>query len=283
MKGQIFTRIFFKLTGGVTDVDGVTVPRLSILCFPPFLVLWWAGIYVAHFADYALFKLARGLGFHWFYLESKFKFKTKTIKRPQDFKSRELREAFDEIGARAANLIGPDGQEDGYWFDPVKFWFFRRITTDVREIEARQRVLDFFVSEGILLKRWRLGMGPENSITNPCRKHAPYWDAEGNRLADSGMKPTLLTDEEKAALIGKDYAVEPLFFGSPWEEDFFPPTRKIVTRISENSTRIERVPDPSRPRTKEEEMNRRRNLPKHQVTENDFQAVYYRPSEVVLK
>lgn len=287
MKGRFFLSLFLKLTGGVRDIDGVTVPRLGILCFPPFLILWWGGIYAADFSDYVLFRIARGLGLYWFYLESKFKFKDKVIRRPKHFNSRELREAFGQIGSRAATLMGSNGREDDYWFDPARFFEFGRPypNNTEKEREARQRALDLFVSEGILLKRWRLGIGNEYHITSMRMKPVPQWDAQGNRLVDGGMDPTRLTDEERTELIGKDYAVTPLFFTDPWEEENFPPMKRTNTEKFENGCRvirIDKVPDLDRPQTIEEEMNRRRNLPKYKVTENDFTPVHLRPREVVL-
>ncbi len=242
---------------------------------------------LAGFVDYLIVAMARGLGCHWFYLQSEFKFKHKTVKRPKAFKSLELKEAFHAIGSEISSPVWSNGQKGEFYRDPVseamfsaKQGFQEYSNPNDQHNKAIRSAVNFFVNEGILIEYWQLlilcfAHNPELEF---CE--IPNWDQDGNRL-ESGFDPAMLSAEQKNSLIGREYAVINVDPGLGNFPLTFPPKKRIRTRQGDTIL-ITEVPDDSLGQTPAEEMARRRRYPRYRITEEDFLPAYRRPLELVI-
>lgn len=290
MKGHLFTNLLLKIYGGAIQIDGVWVPnRGGILMYAWFYIMPIAG-----WIDYILISAMRWLGCYWFYTNSEFKFKDRTVKRPHEFNGMEMREAFHYIGSELSRPVLSNRNSESYQGRAVQLdirakkglpGFFSM--SDSEKI-AERKVTEFFLREGILAERWQLWM--------PCRypHHinyveicVPSWDKDGNKLGD-GFDAGCLTAEQKAGLIGAEYSTISLSLdwdGFSMEKMEFPPMKNIHTTRKDGDIeviRIEKVPDQDLGQTPEEEIERRKKVPKYVVQKKDFFPIYLRNLELVI-
>lgn len=181
---------------------------------------------------------AAGFGF-----KKTFEIGGKTVARPERFSTKAHKRAFEDVGRYVTDALtrdvllsymDKDLTRKGGIFDksdvPVEVW---------------HEVLEFFEAEGCLFHRWELGLpsyGEHLSV--------PSWTADGGRFEEKpkvsaiaglvpdgrAFEPSLLTDEQKAELLGKPYALHPADSIGPgsWQK----PAQEYVTLEEKHFARV---------------------------------------------
>src|SRR3989339_100069 len=245
------TTVLWILGAGV-----VAVIILVILMGLPMFLLW--GLALGACLPYLMLDLLQYLTGHFF--QKTCKISERTITRPDEFKTRHQKKAFQEIARYIESSMSRDEMlvyQDAY-LKTDKF-------SNKIPLEVWQEVLEWFANEGVIVERWELKI--PMSLKQPSyHTSSETWDpyregwlrtpshgpdgAELERLKDSCIgqvpnstpfSPGLLTSEQKADLIGSTYKIHAN--GRTYGDD--DPNEEIV------------------------------------ITERDFRRLYYRPSEVV--
>lgn len=187
--------------------------------------------------------------------KSEFEVNGKTIYRPGRFRTRQQKNAFQDVGRYVTDALTRNvmlAYQDSSLSNENSLSGRDKIPLDVWH-----EVLEFYRNQGVIEQRWELRIPRwrdyDGTIDASCH-YAPSWDKDGKPLdedrgkdtlrgfipAEGSYTPGLLTDEQRESLIGVDYAMH-------------------------------------RPKEGEEVQHR------HSVTEQDFSRLFYRPSEVLTQ
>ena len=156
---------------------------------------------------------AVGLGY-----QSEFKIGDRTVTRPKHFNSKAHKAAFENVGHYVVNALTRDIMISFRDRDLSQDNFLRPSKVPV---EVWHEVLAYFASEGLIMGRWELRLPPIDREPKRIWDYdVPFWDADGAEFAapkdsvigglvpDSAQfMPSLLTEEQKAALLGTSYAL----------------------------------------------------------------------------
>ena len=176
------------------------------------------GVAAVRTVAYAPKALVKSVGFGY---DKRFELEDLVIERPEDFKSNAQKAAFEDVGRYVTNFLTRDVML-AYMDDALKQDNFLRPKNV--PIPVWHEVLEYFRDQGAIEQRWELRV-PHfykwDKSTSDC-SYAPSWDKDGMVLdekrdqgnwiggfapTESSYSPGLLTDEQKAFLIGVDYAM----------------------------------------------------------------------------
>ncbi len=182
--------------------DSVLAKAASKLIAVPFLALTGGILWAV--------ETAQDLGL----VRKEFRVGDRKVRRPEAFDAGDRAIVFAIVGGQLEQLAA-----DGAVLESFTDRNIGRITRYARySLEAWHDVLDFFVTEGIIVRSWRLVLPKE-----PHGVRVPTWDANGHPLPDpariwphdartdapSFFWPDRLDDATRARLLGTRYACEP--------------------------------------------------------------------------
>lgn len=158
----------------------------------------------------AILRSMTGLGYR-----DRFEIGVKAVNRPAHFRSKAHKRAFEAVGRYVTDALTRDVMlsfQAKHLTDPNGLWGYHKVP-----LEIWREVLAWYEEQGCIVRRWQLGIPSYGE-----HLHVPSWDARGERVAASGdhgigglvpdsvaFCPSLLTDAQKAELIGKPYALHP--------------------------------------------------------------------------
>lgn len=133
----------------------------------------------------------------------RYNFRGKEFGVPERFQGIHYKPWFEDVAKTVSTRAGQRGQVQGHLAETHLRAYNKG------RLEVYREILEWFAGEGFLERRWKL-LIPSPISPNSDYRSTPYHDKDGNRLGrldKEGVQwnPYLLTEEQKAELIGVQY------------------------------------------------------------------------------